>query len=224
MEKDNKLEQIDALLKVIAQLRDPEKGCPWEKEQTHESLKQFIIEEAYELVDAIDQDKSKVCEELGDVLLQVLLHSQIASENNEFDFYQVAEELRKKLIRRHPHVFGDVVAKTAEQVLDTWQKVKKQEKGVLDGVPRALPALLRATKITDRARRSEFKIDPFNEYKLKELLSKITKDDNLDRDDFKQALFQLAMFTQRHKYSPEELLQEACTDFTDEFKKIESNL
>lgn len=148
--------EFQELLEIIAALRHPEKGCPWDREQTHESLKSYMIEEAYELTDAIDHEPDKICEELGDVLLQVLLHSQIASERDEFDITRVMERLARKLVHRHPHVFGDAAAKDADQVVEKWQQLKRKEtgKGLLDGIPRALPALLRAEKMGGRALRA----------------------------------------------------------------------
>ena len=123
-----KYKNLEELIGVIAKLRAPD-GCPWDREQTHQTLRSNMIEEAYEAVDAIDENSiSHLKEELGDVLLQVLLHSQIASEYNEFDIEDVAKELKDKLIHRHPHVFGDTSVKNAEEVKDNWDKLKAEEK------------------------------------------------------------------------------------------------
>ncbi len=142
---------------TIARLRAPG-GCPWDQKQTHESISRNMIEEAYEAVDAIEQkDSAHLCEELGDVLLQVVLQSQIAADAGEFNIVDVCRVVNEKMIRRHPHVFGeDVSAQSAEEVLDIWDKVKLSEKeyspeGLLDGVPRSFPALLQAYKISRKA-------------------------------------------------------------------------
>ena len=119
---------FNELTDIIAQLRS-ENGCPWDKEQTHESLKKCLIEESQEVLDAIDQeDMENLCEELGDLLLQILLHSQIASENNHFTIQDVINVLSEKMIRRHPHVFGDVKVNSSEESSKLWQEIKKQEK------------------------------------------------------------------------------------------------
>lgn len=211
-------EEFQALVDVVAALRDPETGCPWDKEQTHQSLKQYIIEEAYELSDAIDSgDVNKISEELGDVLLQVMLHSQVASETDSFDVFDVVSNLRKKLIHRHPHVFGDVKAETSEDVIGVWQDIKKKEQGILAGLPRALPALLRLSKIYDRTKKTNHAPDDSNYSTLKDL----SFDSTPRRETLKAALFQLALFCKKNKFNPEELLQEACNEFTDEFEKQE---
>jgi len=219
---DKKSEEIfNALVEVITQLRNPEHGCPWDKEQTHQSLKQFVIEEAYELVDAIDNKPEKINEELGDVLLQVLLHSEIASEQEGFDIYDVIDNLRQKLVRRHPHVFAEEIAKNAEEVLNVWQKVKKTEQGILDGIPLALPALLRAVKIIERAKHSDLKIEVSNPSHITNFIEKYNSNEELDRNTLKYVLFELAIVCNKNKYNPEELLQEACSEFTKDFKNQE---
>ncbi len=138
---------FDRLLKVMEELRSK---CPWDRAQTHESLKRYLIEEAYELLDAIDSgDDQKLKEELGDLLLQVVFHAQIAKERSAFDMEQVIEGLIKKLIDRHPHVFG---CESPEEVLKNWEERKlKDRESLLDGVPRSLPALMRSQKLQDRA-------------------------------------------------------------------------
>ncbi|MBI4596614.1 MAG: nucleoside triphosphate pyrophosphohydrolase [Candidatus Tectomicrobia bacterium] len=142
-----------------------ENGCPWDKEQTRESLKSYLIEEAYEVMEALeDQDPEELKKELGDLLFQILFHAQIAKEKGEFDIWEVLSAISEKMIRRHPHVFGDDKAETAAQVLVNWERIKKKEgkgngmerKSVLDGVPTALPALLRAYRLQDKASRVGF--------------------------------------------------------------------
>jgi tetrapyrrole methylase family protein/MazG family protein len=141
------MDEIKTLLEVVERIR---KECPWDRSQTHESLKKYLIEEAYELLDAIDKkDDKALLEELGDVFLQVLMHSQIAKERGSFTFYHVAKHLKEKLIDRHPHVFGN---KPADEVLKRWEEEKiKTRESVLDGVPKHMPALMRSQKLQDRA-------------------------------------------------------------------------
>lgn len=165
--------EFDRLVRTIWRLRQPD-GCPWDKEQTHESITKNMVEEAYEAVEAIAQgDSTHLREELGDVLEQVLLHAQIAHDSGSFDIDDVCRELNEKLIRRHPHVFGDPAeagpAGTADEVLDIWDKVKQEERadaadgharpGLLDSVPLSLPALMQAQKISKRAAKAGFEWD-----------------------------------------------------------------
>ena len=143
---------LEKLIEVIRVLRS-ENGCVWDRAQTHESLRPNMLEEAYEAVEAINKgDILNLREELGDVLLQVLLHSQIASESNEFNIEDVAKELKDKLIHRHPHVFGSEKADTPEEVIQNWEKLKQEEKkdrkSQMDGIPKSLPALAAAQKIS----------------------------------------------------------------------------
>lgn len=145
------------LLDVMARLRG-ENGCPWDREQTHESLRIYLLEEAYEVLEALDSgDMGKFCNELGDLMLQIVFHAQIASESGEFDINDVTTEICRKLISRHPHIFGNVVADTADQVLENWEAIKKKEKkldsqtSVLKDVPANLPALMRSYKVQQKA-------------------------------------------------------------------------
>lgn len=147
------------LVEVVARLRAPD-GCPWDREQTHETLTPYVVEEAHEVVEAIQSgDPDKIRDELGDLLLQVVLHAQIAAEAGHFDIGSVCDELSAKLVRRHPHVFGDAErADTAADVVDRWEQYKAAEKrargdrsGILDGVPRSLPGLLKAQRLTEKA-------------------------------------------------------------------------
>jgi len=160
-------ERFSKLIDLMATLRAPD-GCPWDRKQTHESLKPYLLEEAYEVLETIDhRDTAKLKEELGDVLLQVIFHSQIASESGTFTIDDVVDHLAAKLVRRHPHVFGDPDAATkpadGEQVLSQWEEIKRAERqaaggaqSALDGVPKALPALLRAYQVQARASRVGF--------------------------------------------------------------------
>jgi XTP/dITP diphosphohydrolase len=147
--------KLDELIAVLERLRAPG-GCAWDREQTHESLVQYLIEETYELVDAIETgDRDEMIEELGDVLYQVVFHSDIAAEAGQFTLEDVAEHMTQKMIGRHPHVFGDATAETADDVMAVWDDLKKTEKphrtSVLDGIPQRMPALALADKLLGRA-------------------------------------------------------------------------
>ncbi|NLO74400.1 MAG: nucleoside triphosphate pyrophosphohydrolase [candidate division WS1 bacterium] len=155
---------FDRLVQIVARLRGPE-GCPWDRQQTPQSLTPHLIEESYELAESLEShDSGSVCEELGDLLLQIVLHAQMASERGDFALEDVVEGLIEKLIHRHPHVFGTVQVSGSEEVLDNWERLKRQEhsergqprKSVLDGIPRSLPALQRAEKMQRRAAKVGF--------------------------------------------------------------------
>ncbi len=153
---------IEDLLKVMARLRAPD-GCPWDREQDHLTLRRHAIEEVYELIDAIEAgDDHEMAEELGDLLLQVVFHCQMAKERGAFDFEKVTRHLVDKLVRRHPHVFGNTKVKDVDEVWANWEKIKRAEKkgtrherpSALDGIPKHLPALLRAEKLVKKARKA----------------------------------------------------------------------
>jgi uncharacterized protein YabN with tetrapyrrole methylase and pyrophosphatase domain len=191
---------INDLLKVMAKLRSPT-GCPWDREQSHQSLCRHAIEEVYELVDAIEAgDDHEMAEELGDLLLQVVFHAQMAKERGAFDFEKVARTLVEKLIRRHPHVFGTTKVKDIDEVWTNWEKIKKAEKdgtrherpSVLDGIPKHLPALLRAEKLVKKARKAS-------------LLTGAPKK-TANKAAVAKELFALAEFAQSRGWCAEELL------------------
>lgn len=157
---------IDDLLAVMTRLRSPQ-GCPWDREQDHKTLRYHAVEEVYELMDAIEAgDDQEMAEELGDLLLQVVFHCQLARERGAFDFERVARRITDKLIRRHPHVFASVKVKNIDEVWANWEKIKKAEKhgtrharpSALDGIPKHLPALLRAEKLVKKARKAKLSL------------------------------------------------------------------
>ncbi len=157
-------DRFEALVQIMERLR-ADGGCPWDREQTRESLKPFLIEEAYEVVEAIEEeDPKKLMEELGDLLFQVVFHAQIAAERGEFTIGQVLETTADKMVRRHPHVFADATASTAREVLEQWEELKREERdaaaaapvSALDGVPKELPGLIRAQRLQDKASRAGF--------------------------------------------------------------------
>ena len=154
--------QFDELVAVMDRLRQPD-GCPWDREQTWKTLRQYVIEEAFEVVEALDSgDPAQVVDECGDLLFQVVFLAQIAKEEGQFDVYDAIGHIQDKLIRRHPHVFSDVVAETSEEVLANWEQIKekerqgKSERKTLEGVPKGLPALLAASKLGEKAGRAGF--------------------------------------------------------------------
>ncbi|MFP3910890.1 MAG: nucleoside triphosphate pyrophosphohydrolase [Desulfobacteraceae bacterium] len=163
MGSDKLTDAVDSLIRLVARLRGPN-GCPWDAKQTDATIKLYLLEEAYEVVEAIEQASAReVCSELGDLLFQILFLSHLASERGEFDFLNVTQGITQKMIRRHPHVFGDRVVKDAEEVAANWSDIKRAEQGeteasvsLLDHVPAGLPALLRAHRLSERAAKIGF--------------------------------------------------------------------
>jgi tetrapyrrole methylase family protein / MazG family protein len=203
---------INELLKVMAKLRSPQ-GCPWDREQSHQTLRRHAIEEVYELIDAIEaRDDHEMAEELGDLLLQVVFHCQMARERGAFDFEQVTQHLVDKLIRRHPHVFGTTKVKDVDEVWANWEKIKHAEKqgtrherpSVLDGIPKHLPALLRAEKLVKKARKAK-------------LLDAGKPSRRATKSAIACELFELTAYAQSRGWTAEELL-------TGEIKKREQAL
>jgi len=195
---------LDKLLEVMARLRAPD-GCPWDREQNHMTLRHHAVEEVYELMDAIEAgDDKEMVEELGDLLLQVVFHAQMARERGAFDFEQVAAQIAEKLIRRHPHVFGEAEAKTVDAVWAQWEQIKKAEKAgteherpsALDGIPKHLPALQRAEKLAKKARKAGLALE----------LS--ANPHPCSKEDVGARLFDLAAAAQACGWSAEELLRE----------------
>ena len=198
----NRKPAINDLLKVMAKLRSPT-GCPWDREQSHLTLRRHAIEEVYELIDAIEsRDDIEMAEELGDLLLQVVFHCQLARERGAFDFEKVTRHLVDKLIRRHPHVFGKTKVKNVDEVWANWEKIKKAEKdgtplerkSAFDGIPKHLPALLRAEKLLKKAHKANILADG-RQPKRKLTKTAVAKE-----------LFELAAFAQTRGWCAEELL------------------
>jgi MazG family protein len=221
---------IDRLKQIVQRLRAPD-GCPWDREQTHESLKPHVIEECYELIDAIDDsDDQGMQEELGDLLLQVVLHAQMASEEERFDFDSVADVISEKLIRRHPHVFGDTKLATSDAVLKQWDAIKRREKteraSALDGVPRGLPALAKAQKTQSKAARVGFDW-PNAEGSLQKVKEEIEELERVETgeklaEELGDLLFSVVNFTRKSKLDAEDLLQAATRKFSERFRKMEA--
>lgn len=230
---------LDPLVNVMAKLRGPG-GCPWDKEQDHKSLKKYLIEEAYEVLDAIDRgDDAALVEELGDVLLQVVFHSQIASEEGRFDIDDVVEAITEKLIRRHPHVFGDASAPDAETVLANWEKLKQEERAqksgetarpsLMDGIPKGLPALMLAADVQRRAAKVGFEWEEASGAleKVAEELGEVAQaraagDREKLFEEWGDLLFALVNVARYDGIDPEEALRHAAKKFADRFRHIEA--
>lgn len=226
---------FERLIQIIAKLREPENGCPWDREQTHQSLKPYLIEECYEAIDAIDKQPDKLKEELGDVLLQVLLHSQIASEDNSFDIYQVIDELSQKLIYRHPHVFSHTTVKDSAEVLQNWERLKQKKKekgeGVLTNVPISMPSLLRAHRIGEKVARVGFDWKTAGDIclKVKEEVDELLNCHQTDQghptaeleEEFGDVLFTIAQLARKLGLNSENTLRQACDKFTKRFNQME---
>lgn len=232
---------IEALLDIMARLRDPQDGCPWDVEQDFDSIAPYTIEEAYEVADAIERgDMDDLKDELGDLLLQVVFHAQMAKEEGLFDFSDVVRAICEKMIRRHPHVFGDEEQRSAGSVKGRWEKIKAEEKAakgakqasILDDVPLSLPALVRAIKLQNRAARVGFDwpdtsqvIDKLNEEML-ELSAELAKGGDADRleDEMGDLLFVYANLARHLNVDPEAALRRANAKFRRRFGRIEEKL
>ncbi len=227
---------IDRLREVMRRLRDPEGGCPWDLEQDFDSIAPYTIEEAYEVADAIARrDFAALEDELGDLLLQVVYHSQMAEERGLFDFDRVAERETEKLVRRHPHVFGEGRIRTARDQLRAWEEVKAQEraeagaKSALDGIPLALPALLRALKLQERAARVGFdwprseEVLAKIEEEIRELRAALQKgrDRAALEEEMGDLLFAVVNFARHLGIDPESALRAANAKFEHRFREIE---
>jgi uncharacterized protein YabN with tetrapyrrole methylase and pyrophosphatase domain len=215
-QRTGKKSAIDELLEVMARLRSPT-GCPWDREQNHKSLRWHAVEEVYELLDAIEsEDDHELAEELGDLLLQVVFHCQLAKERRAFDFEKVARHITDKLVRRHPHVFGDLKVKNVDQVWANWEKIKRAEKAgtrharpsALDGIPKHLPALLQAEKLAKKARRAK-------------LFEPKTTNKKLSRSRLGQQLLDLSLHAQSKGWSAEDLLRQETRKFERQLRRRE---
>ena len=223
---------LERLIDIIKTLRS-ENGCAWDREQTHSTLRRNILEEAYEAVDAIDDNDMKhLKEELGDVLLQVVLHSQIASEENEFSIEDVAKEISDKLVRRHPHVFGNVEVSTTDDIVHNWEEIKKQEKkhrkSVMDGVSRAQSALMSAQKMSKKAVNAGFEWPDENMLwecfysEIKEFKDAVVNNDKANsEEEFGDILFAAVNIARWHHIDAEQALIIANRKFMKRFRKME---
>lgn len=222
-------EEFDRLVNIVARLRAPD-GCPWDRKQTHETLKEFLLEETYEVMETLDEaDYRKLCQELGDLLLQIMLHTQIASENGEFKLEDVLNSINTKLVRRHPHVFGETRVKSAEEVSHNWESIKKAERGhsasILSSVPKQMPALAYSQDIQRRVAQVGFdweNIDGVIE-KLAEEVKELTQSVNPQQqeEEFGDIFFTLANISRRMGIDPETSLRKANSKFYLRFTTME---
>ncbi|HJV67214.1 MAG TPA: nucleoside triphosphate pyrophosphohydrolase [Geomonas sp.] len=236
MSIENEQQKFGRLMEIMRKLRAPG-GCPWDAEQTHQSLKRYLIEEAYEVIEAIDTDNQDLLkEELGDLLLQPVFHAAVAEEAGSFTMEEVLDAINDKLIRRHPHVFGEEVIETSEAQVQNWEKIKKQEKGVerksaLSGIPPELPALMKAQKITEKAARVGFDwehtdqvfakvMEELNEFE-EAMLAGDQKEMEAELGDLLFAIVNLGRFL---CIDPEEALRKTIGRFTKRFSHVEDSL
>lgn len=227
---------LDDLIKIVEMLRG-ENGCPWDKAQTHETLKSCLLEETYEVIDAIDRkDSSDLTEELGDLLLQIIFHSRLAQERGEFNIIDVIDGISKKMIRRHPHIFGDVDVKDQKEIMENWEKIKNEEKSVgsvtesMKNIPDVMPALMRAYKVQQKASRVGFDWDDVDGAmdKLDEETNELKevykgKDRDKIREELGDLLFAIVNVARFVDLDPELALREATEKFIRRFEFVEKS-
>ena len=231
-------DRFGELVQIMARLRG-ENGCPWDREQTHASIKPYLLEETYEVLESIDEnDPAKLEEELGDLALQIVFHAQMADEAGLFTIADVLRGINEKLRRRHPHIFGDVKADTAQEVLFNWEQIKKLERekaqgraSLLDGVPRELPALLRAHRLQEKASRVGFDWNEARQVfqKVEEELAELRAAMESEQPDRMEAelgdlLFSLVNLGRFIAVNPEDALRKTIARFIDRFQYIEEEL
>jgi len=231
-------DRFNSLLSLMARLRG-EGGCPWDREQTRSSLKAYLIEEAYEVLDALDEESTDhLVEELGDLLFQVVFHCQIASEQGEFTMADVLDRLSEKMIRRHPHVFGDRTVADAGEALAQWERIKHAEatnngapRSVLDGVPQSLPALLRARRLSEKAGRVGFDWGDWREAwaKVREEAAELEavlpgRDPAEVREELGDLLFSIVNVARLQGVDAEDCLRDASAKFTRRFREMEAEM
>lgn len=219
--KDKNEYKIEDLEEIIEILRG-ENGCPWDRRQTHSSIRKNILEEAYEVAEAIDDNNiSSLKEELGDLLMQIVFHSDIEKDNNNFNLTDVISDVCRKLIVRHPHVFGDKSVDSEEEVLKNWDEIKRETKGQssvyesLKTVPRLLPQLMRAQKIQSRVKKGGHDVKDLLKYKG------LLGDESINKENIGEILFYIANKASENDIDCEEALEKANNDFINKFKKIE---
>jgi len=202
--------------KIIAALRAPD-GCPWDREQTHKSLSKHLIEEAYEAKEAIDEENpEKIADELGDVLLQIVMHAQIGKEEGTFTIDDVIDAVSRKMIERHPHVFGDAVAKDSAKVLENWEEIKKAQRKQkyvyeeLEHITPSLPALYRCNKVIGKAKKAGF-------------IEDVADSSKLTQEQIGEKLFEICTLSHQNNINPEEALSSYIKNFIKKIKNIEES-
>ena len=234
MKKDKLAEQFIKLLDIVEKLRGPD-GCPWDKEQTPTSLLPYFLEETYEVIESIDQSNwDNLKEELGDVMLHIALQAQISKEEGRFTIFDSLVNINKKLVHRHPHVFGDEKADMASHAKKNWEAIKHEEKkreSRLDGVPLALPALTRAQRLQEKASYAGFDWDNIDKVwgKLDEEIDELREADKIKNrsnleEEIGDVLFSVVNLARHLKLDSEDLLRKANAKFVDRFKAIEKEL
>jgi len=231
----NTTDLFTQFLMIIKRLRDPETGCPWDLKQTHESLKPYVIEEAYEMVESIAQGPDALRDELGDVLLQIGLHCQIAADAGHFTMDEVLNSINTKLIERHPHVFSTSTADTPEKVTVQWESIKAKgrapDESILASIPNSLPALIRAQKISKRAATKGFEWQNLSGIrdKILEEVSEFAEAATMPdasaewiMDEFGDILFCLVQLARRYDFDAEEALQRTNRRFIERFRRLET--
>ncbi len=227
---------LPGLIALMAKLRGPD-GCPWDRKQTTESLKPFLVEECYEVIDALDDGSpDKIKEELGDLLFQIIFHARIAEEQGHFTMHDVIEANIEKITRRHPHVFGDAKLSTDKEVLSNWEELKKKEKGyedrksILEGIPRQLPSLLRAHSIQERAARVGFdwnRLDdalPKLDEEIAEFKEALKKEDAAGiEEELGDLFFTLVNISRFLGVNPEDALRKTISKFIQRFRYLEEH-
>ncbi|KGQ42793.1 nucleoside triphosphate hydrolase [Gallibacterium anatis] len=232
--------KLEKFAEIIAKLRDPNGGCPWDLEQTYQTMPPHILEEAYEVVEAINQDDRKeLKEELGDLLMQVVFLSQLAQEEGAFTLDDVIDGITDKIIRRHPHVFGEIKAENSDEVLKNWENIKQQERyqkeqfSILDNVPIALPSLLRAAKLQKRCAKVGFdwsELEPTIqkvEEELQEVRDEVSKqlqNSQAIEEEIGDLLFASVNVARHLKLNPEEALRKANLKFERRFRQVEQSI
>ena len=230
-------EAFEELVRIMHRLRSPG-GCPWDGEQTHDSIKPYLIEEAYEVVDAIDaRDDGELCGELGDLLLQIVFHAEMAAEANRFTIADVIQAISEKMVRRHPHVFGDTRVSGADEVVRNWSRIKAEERrdtqdtSALAGVPRAMPALLRAQRIGEKAGHAGFDWSDASGVlaKLREELDELTDavrsgDRNAAEAELGDLLYAATSLARHLRLSAEDAVKHSADRFTRRFHHMENAL
>jgi tetrapyrrole methylase family protein / MazG family protein len=238
MNKDRLSGAVSALNDLVSKLRGPD-GCPWDAVQTDDTVKMYLLEEAYEVIDAISgKSPEDVCEELGDLIFQIFFLSALARERGEFDLARVIERITEKMIRRHPHVFGDKIANTPSEVSDNWDKIKREEKkeskptsSRLKDIPLDLPALLRAHRLSERASKVGFDWAGKEEIweKVKEEFDELTRaikaqDDKNTREEIGDMMFSLVNLARHCGFNSEQLMMDANRKFIKRFELMEEEL
>ena len=230
---NSRTDQIKSFVKLLDIMDEIREKCPWDKKQTFESLRHLTIEETYELGDAIlDNDSQEIKKELGDLLLHIVFYAKIASEKGDFDIKNVLDSINEKLVHRHPHVFGKVVAKTEEEVAKNWEKLKLEEgkSSILSGVPKSLPALVKASRIQDKAASAGFDWDKREQVfdkvreEIDELHEEVEKNSTRIEAEFGDVLFSLINYARFINVDPESALERTNKKFIGRFQYIEKEV